>query len=1131
MPEDIDKIRIIVEPDTTGFQQELDADLSKVKGEVRIDADTTEFKSEVSKAKKEAEATEVDIDIDADTTAASVKVKTFVKNAEREEIDIPVDVDTNRATARLKTFLSRAEKQVQGSSRRMGGSLNASANEIQNLGQLTIPPVLISGLFALGAAASASAAGIVAAVAPVVELSAGLASLPAIIGSAVVATKTLEFAFMGVGDALGGLNEGIDEDKFAALTPEAQGLVRTLDALKAPIIEVQQVVQRNLFPAIEGAIEQFEMFGPAARDAASEVSAALANVIDRATSMATSAEGAGLIQTQLRLLAPMIESMGNSLANLTLAMLKLADAARPFTSFIVRGFERWTASLAAGVNEGGELTEFFMDLRLTAGVVFRLFRNLGALMQNIFAGATPTGRELLLMLNLITARTNAFFNTAEGENALHQYFQDAKPAIIEIARIIRDISLAFIELARDPSIPEILRQVREELLPAVGELLLEFNDNLPSIIDLLQSLVELFTELAPAVQTMANAIESVLTPLGDFLDENPRIAEVVTTMLGLATATALLLAPLKILNGLFKPFFSILSKLKGPIKFLITALTRGLLGVIVRILPFLGFIVGAFASVIAAIGAVPLIIAAVVVAFGILIAKSENVRLFIISMGLVLLNFFTSIPGWVKSAVSAVGGFLSGLPDLFARAFNAAVNFVKAAITTYIQIVTFIPRRTMAAIASLARLLWNFYRNVWTTAFNIIKGIVTSIISFAMGIPQRIINAMISLGQLLWSFATNAWNRFREAVVTVSQNIMGFVRGIPGRIVAALGNLARLLYGKGKDVMQGLFDGLKAVWENIKDWLSGIGDKIKSLKGPIEVDRTLLVDEGRAIMEGFHNGLKDRWDGVENFLGSRGGFIKGLLNPSGVSEALKAVAGLFTGELSLGEVTGKLDELSFGGLHPTSGLADTTAMANMIARRFALTISSIFRSYDTVAGPRVSQHTLGEAADFVGAAAALDRAAQTLSHLVGRVFTQIIWRNQLWSGGRMGFGYVGNHLDHMHAGWIRRETGGRVRGGQNYLVGERGPEPFIPDSSGYVLSNNKFARLLALGDRVRTLEMTHDRQRDAVESGTAGVTQDIDFNVTMQHMNPDASSILAILSSRLDAFAQASLPALAGGIQ
>ncbi len=765
-----------------------------------------------------------------------------------------------------------------------------------------------------------------------------------------------------------------------------------------------------------------------------------------------------------------------------------------------------------------------MELRLTAGIVFRLFRNLGDLLGTIFAGATPAGRELLLMLNGVVARTNAFLESPKGQTALADYFKSAMPTIIEIAKLVRDVGKAFLQLAGDPSVTKLVKQIRTELVPAFGDLLQTANKNMPALIGAFTQLTKLAEQIIPSLAVTADALGTVAGAVADFLKANPAFAKFIQTVLGLATGLTLVLVPLRVVGGLLGP---LLKPLVGILK-----VFGKIVPLLVRLAPLLGGVLltavealaGGIIILVGAIGIVPIIIAAVVAGIAILIYNSETVRSFLLGVGQAILDFFKAIPGFLGAAIATIGGWLSGLGGMFKTAWDAAIEAVKAAITLYIQFVTFLPRKTIAALVALAGLLGGFFRRVWNAAVNIVKTIVSGYIAFVTAIPGRILAGLQILGSLLWNLANAAWNRFKSAMVTVATAVIEFVRALPGRISSNLGALGELLYGKGKDVLEGLWDGMKAVWEKIKGWLSGLGKKIKSLKGPIEVDRTLLVDEGRAIMDGFQKGLKERWSGVEGFLESRGGFIKGILNASGLGHVEDAIGKLFSGEMSLGDVTGVIDKESNGGLHPSSGLADTTQMANMLAKRFGLVVTSILRSGAITTTGNRSQHADGMAADLSNGShptPEMDALYAFASRLLGKVFHQILYRTMVG----------GNHFNHVHLGWLARRQGGRVQKHDSYMTGENGPEPFFPDQNGFILSHSKFNRLLALGDRVRSLEMSMGPRASGVAGAAQGVTQVNNFDVTLEHRVNDANSLMSILGTRLDSFAKASLPSLAGGVQ
>ena len=68
--------------------------------------------------------------------------------------------------------------------------------------------------------------------------------------------------------------------------------------------------------------------------------------------------------------------------------------------------------------------------------------------------------------------------------------------------------------------------------------------------------------------------------------------------------------------------------------------------------------------------------------------------------------------------------------------------------------------------------------------------------------------------------------------------------------------------------MESFFNGLKSIWESIKSWVSGIAGWIKDHKGPISLDRKLLIPAGQAIMQGLNEGLMNGFENVQSNVSS-----------------------------------------------------------------------------------------------------------------------------------------------------------------------------------------------------------------------------------------------------------------------
>ena len=325
------------------------------------------------------------------------------------------------------------------------------------------------------------------------------------------------------------------------------------------------------------------------------------------------------------------------------------------------------------------------------------------------------------------------------------------------------------------------------------------------------------------------------------------------------------------------------------------------------------------------------------------------------------------------------------------------------------------------------------------------------------------------LGLVVLAIAKH-WDAIKAKAIAV----FGFVKNhIKGAITDIKNFISSVdLSAAGRAIMQGLKDGLVAGFEKVKDFIRTVGTWIKEQKGPISADRKLLFDEGGAIMSGFLRGLKDKYAAVKTWVTDIGGFFKDSISPAELD-----ISGVLLGTSKITDMTNKLKErlqipagvdFGVGGpagfLHPTSGWADTLSQAHLIERMFGMHMGSGLRTFDTVPGPGVSQHTLGEAVDWGDASntnAQLNNLASFASKLPA-IFKQVIWQNSLWANGGPTGAFVGGHLDHVHLGWQgRRAAGGGVRKGQQYQWNERGREMFIPQQGGYVMNAGRTKELVS----------------------------------------------------------------------
>lgn len=225
-----------------------------------------------------------------------------------------------------------------------------------------------------------------------------------------------------------------------------------------------------------------------------------------------------------------------------------------------------------------------------------------------------------------------------------------------------------------------------------------------------------------------------------------------------------------------------------------------------------------------------------------------------------IFNVIKTLASFVLTVAAPVLGVVFGTSiRLMGQAMSISITIVGALV------------RAITGIVHAVQVVIGWFGRLGSGAANAV-GTVTN---WFRQLPGRIVGAVGSLGRILVGAGQAALRGLRNGAVTAWGSVGAWLRGIPNGIVRQVGSLGRILYNAGLSVLQGLWDGLKAKWESVKNWIGGIKDRIVHLKGPIEVDRQLLVPAGHAIMAGLDEGLRKGWAVPARFLSGVGAQIGG----------------------------------------------------------------------------------------------------------------------------------------------------------------------------------------------------------------------------------------------------------------
>jgi hypothetical protein len=259
-----------------------------------------------------------------------------------------------------------------------------------------------------------------------------------------------------------------------------------------------------------------------------------------ATSLVLAAQQTGLLtrvfssaQTVIGQLLRIVLDVGAVLATVFRASLPSGQLLLRQIVQLADRFREWGTS----VEVFGQMRQFFAEARTSLSQLARIAYNLGVVLVAVFTGGHQSGKFLLDQLVRLTATWREWAQSLQGRSQIARWFEEGRPTVMAVARLVGDLAAALFRLSRSPSFGPVVEEIRTKMLPALETLISTYAAMGPRLVASVSGIIRLLGVLAKDfafLNGFAQVLGVIINQLAQWAETNPEFRSFLATIVQIA---------------------------------------------------------------------------------------------------------------------------------------------------------------------------------------------------------------------------------------------------------------------------------------------------------------------------------------------------------------------------------------------------------------------------------------------------------------------------------------------------------------------------------------------------------------------------------------------------------------------